>query len=1760
MEQRDSLKGELQNLARLQNEQVSILKDMSGKQSEQVTLEQAKQVHQQANFNTPGMYQYAAPSQANPFGSPYNMASPFGNPYGGGSSFNIGGKFGFMDVFSPGSKVSNTGRTLLAMDEGSKIARAGVTLAGAGLSYGASSALGALAPGLAGVGLSMFGGAAVGLAVDASVDEIKKNNALKKYIYKNSSKFIDPFETNNERGVAGFSREESADAANFIRTMNDELFVSDDDMMMMLQKFTEGGLLKETKDLDTFKEKMVSLSKTVKEGALMLNETYDSIADLMAEMRAAGIDEKSFKDLMSSGGILGSLLGADGSETLRDFLDWVKNLNAGTGNDNETTYNRLENTSIYMSKWFEELKNKDPKDMSFTEKQNLNMIENLGGAAEASKYTLSLMEKMVEKEQFRNTGLYFYDYNEEKKEFEFNQENFNKFKKGNLSLQELNDDASRKLNELRENGNGNAVTLWENQYSSYFKDSLKDGDMADFVSSVLNAYTRDPEMIANGYDYKGILSMLGVKDAGNQNLLTGFLDFKGSNPNLAKIVKFQDIWQQQTATQLAETPSFTERIKSGWEGVKDWFTQGAVDFDNGLGNMMQKVQDWLSGYKPLPKFDNTFTKKSDIENYTFEEVLDKTKQTNDELAAGFNSLKQLQEKGYTVNQDLYKFMENKFNVAEKTVNYDRDVITDWNQVSKDLQESKDLITQIAEKNDLSETIVAALFKYNQTKPKEEQLDITTVDSSFNTSLGDNLFNYGGNNQLALAASLTSTETIDNALNRLGYNIEGLRSVGAQESLVNVTLDGLGLDEEITNKIMEIINQNIGGGSGSSGGDIYVPETLEDAYNKKLTEQSNVTAEDLNKIINDNTADKPNSMMKGMGETIIAAAEETGLDAMYLLNHAALETGWGTSGILNGKYNWFGIGAYNSSPYESAYKFGDKNLGFIEGAKWIKENYTDQGQDTLALMVGVPGHNYAVNDDGTPNLSWRDNQANMMIYGLNKVGKGYGAGSADEEDSGPVKTDKVKVNKNQDGSDMTEEQIQKAAEQIWVEEGFKDQSTQTYNSLNSFLKQVGVTEKLRTETSEERSDRVMRKLVDYEMSGAFVELNKFNDANNDIEDNKQQAERLVTELLEMIDEKLSSNAYGDIDDMLEKDKDVQKKIKKIKTNFKDEDAADEFVNEILDQKQVMVGGEIKDGMGQYEILQAFGQQFLGLDKRGMIEDTAEYNFKLNTGVEDFYKSNLQLLTGFLGGDKESAEYKVWASKTASEQEAIVDTLKKLEFALGKDGENSEVNKVMEGKTNDDIHTEEDNYRKKYIHKDDRGGYYYDESKESENTISWSEYNEWVEGGERRLNYGTIGKLLSNNDMSFADDSGVALSIEKLIQTAQENMNKVSEEQYKLINGTANDYAKNLLEQKQSLISMSNSEINGVNSGNEELVAQANSAYEQFLKQIGNMIKVGDAEGLRNLRQTEAENGRTFNDEVFNKYIELAEKIDSMDANEFMKIINGLNEIIDRSSDLVDAAALFTGADGKGEGGLGAGFSETFSDQLITSITAAFKDTDFGNDVSKGKYDIAEIYELVKQGGVKDGEVILSAESLDKMTLALSDALNVTFDERLNTTGGVDEFANSDLVQQFKDGITIKVGDSDLNLEDALGELKELVSKGTEITADELSKKDEIVEQVKVAFQEQVADVGEVSDEAKSDLDEVTGKTKDTVQGFVSAIEEYDGAMQSAIKTLGGSITTINKDVQSVKDDVEGLKWYNKLGRSISNAFGGNSNGDSVTPGS
>ena len=126
--------------------------------------------------------------------------------------------------------------------------------------------------------------------------------------------------------------------------------------------------------------------------------------------------------------------------------------------------------------------------------------------------------------------------------------------------------------------------------------------------------------------------------------------------------------------------------------------------------------------------------------------------------------------------------------------------------------------------------------------------------------------------------------------------------------------------------------------------------------KDLTEATNYSAEDLDKVFS--LLNINNSLLENKGATFKEAEEHYNINALYLLAHSALESDWGRSKIAKDKNNFFGITAYDTTPYLSAKTFDDVDKGILGATKWIKENYIDRGRTFLGNKASGMNVEYA----------------------------------------------------------------------------------------------------------------------------------------------------------------------------------------------------------------------------------------------------------------------------------------------------------------------------------------------------------------------------------------------------------------------------------------------------------------------------------------------------------------------------------------------------------------------------------------------------------------------------------------------------------------------------------------------------------------------------------------------------------------------------------------------------------------------------------
>lgn len=147
--------------------------------------------------------------------------------------------------------------------------------------------------------------------------------------------------------------------------------------------------------------------------------------------------------------------------------------------------------------------------------------------------------------------------------------------------------------------------------------------------------------------------------------------------------------------------------------------------------------------------------------------------------------------------------------------------------------------------------------------------------------------------------------------------------------------------------------------------------------------SDVTEQQINSFIDSHTGGQT-TLMTGMGKAFLEAAKQSGLNVIYLVSHAGLETGWGTSTLVNQKYNYYGINATDLNTIQNAYTFDSKEGGIVAGAIWISKyyvnrnssvsNYDPYPQPTIdSMRFNNNLHQYATDDAWAAKIGYIMNQ-------------------------------------------------------------------------------------------------------------------------------------------------------------------------------------------------------------------------------------------------------------------------------------------------------------------------------------------------------------------------------------------------------------------------------------------------------------------------------------------------------------------------------------------------------------------------------------------------------------------------------------------------------------------------------------------------------------------------------------------------------------------------------------------------------------------
>ncbi|MDO6943206.1 glucosaminidase domain-containing protein [Staphylococcus aureus] len=153
----------------------------------------------------------------------------------------------------------------------------------------------------------------------------------------------------------------------------------------------------------------------------------------------------------------------------------------------------------------------------------------------------------------------------------------------------------------------------------------------------------------------------------------------------------------------------------------------------------------------------------------------------------------------------------------------------------------------------------------------------------------------------------------------------------------------------------------------------------------LGKYQGVSVSALNKIL------KGKGTLDGQGKAFAEACKKNNINEIYLIAHAFLESGYGTSNFASGRYgayNYFGIGAFDNDP-DYAMKFA-KNKGWTSpakaimgGAGFVRKDYINKGQNTLYRIRWNP-KNPATHQYATA-IEWCQHQASTIAKLYKQIG-------------------------------------------------------------------------------------------------------------------------------------------------------------------------------------------------------------------------------------------------------------------------------------------------------------------------------------------------------------------------------------------------------------------------------------------------------------------------------------------------------------------------------------------------------------------------------------------------------------------------------------------------------------------------------------------------------------------------------------------------------------------------------------------------------
>lgn len=160
------------------------------------------------------------------------------------------------------------------------------------------------------------------------------------------------------------------------------------------------------------------------------------------------------------------------------------------------------------------------------------------------------------------------------------------------------------------------------------------------------------------------------------------------------------------------------------------------------------------------------------------------------------------------------------------------------------------------------------------------------------------------------------------------------------------------------------------------------------FNMALNKPSGLTLEQFKKVLNDSK--DVNNIFSDNAEYFYYIEQQYNINGIFVAAIGIHESAWGTSKISKDKKNLFGYGAYDSSPYSSAYSFSTYSEGIDLIARVLVKYYLNPSGTQIYGGEVASGKYYngntltAVNKKYATDKNWANKVYSYMEYLYKKI--------------------------------------------------------------------------------------------------------------------------------------------------------------------------------------------------------------------------------------------------------------------------------------------------------------------------------------------------------------------------------------------------------------------------------------------------------------------------------------------------------------------------------------------------------------------------------------------------------------------------------------------------------------------------------------------------------------------------------------------------------------------------------------------------------